>query len=243
MDFNGFTLEISEVSLLSFNRPKANIFSTAVLNDFVRALEMLAQAKSVSVLVITGTGNTFMAGGDISEMANFGEREAAAFSTLFHRAMDLVEKFPCPVIAGVNGFALGGGCELVLACDLAIASEVAVFGSPEINIGVIPGAGGTKRLTERIGKLRAKELVFSGRKVYANEAFAIGLINKVVSKDSFQSEVMNMAKTLASKPIQCLKAAKELINTTSHEHEIKLFSRMFTYEDQKALMNKFLEKK
>lgn len=239
--FNGFKTEISEITLLTFNNPKVNIFSTALLNDFIAALETL-RASKVKVLVITGEGNTFMAGADIKEMSAFTPRQAAGFARLFHKAMDLLENFPVPVIAGVNGFALGGGCELILASDIVIASEVAVFGQPEINLGIIPGAGGTQRLPRRIGALRSKELIFTGRKVSGQEALSIGLINKVVPRDSLLKEVMELAKVIASKPLQCLEASKALINSGSTGKEIEAFSSMFTYEDQKRLMRDFLKK-
>ncbi len=239
--FNGFKTEINEITLLTFNNQKVNIFSTGVLNDFIAALETL-RASKVKVLVITGEGNTFMAGADIKEMSAFTPQEAAAFARLFHKAMDLLENFPAPVIAGVNGFALGGGCELILASDIVIASEAAVFGQPEINLGIIPGAGGTQRLPRRIGALRSKELIFTGRKVSAQEALSIGLINKAVPGDALLKEVMDLAKVVASKPLQCLEASKALINSGSMGKEIEAFSSMFSYEDQKRLMKDFLEK-
>lgn len=240
--YNGFSLETGSVALLAFNNPKVNIFSTKVLKDFSAAIAHLRFEPDVRVLVIIGMGSTFMAGGDIKELAGFNPEQAAEFSRLFHKTMDQVEKFPRPVIAGVNGYALGGGCELTLACDIVIASESAVFGQPEINIGIIPGAGGTKRLERRVGRLRAKELIFTGRKVKAEEAFNLGLANKVVSRDKFAEEVMVLAKTLAQKPVQCLEAAKELINAGTQDEEIKLFSKMFSYDDHKILMNEFIGK-
>lgn len=240
--YHGFKTEIDEITLLIFNNPKVNLFSTAVLNGFIAALETFRSSK-VKVLVITGEGNTFMAGADIKEMSAFTPVQAAAFSRLFHRTMNLLENFPRPVIAGVNGFALGGGCELILASDIVIASEVAVFGQPEINLGIIPGAGGTQRLPRRIGVLKAKELIFTGRKVSAQEALSIGLINKVAPKDALLKEVMDLAKGIASKPLQCLEASKALIYSGSLEKEIEAFSSLFSYEDQKRLMRDFLAKR
>lgn len=237
--FNGFKTDTAEITLLSFNNPKVNLFSTRTLNDFIEALEFLLSSE-VKALVITGEGNTFMAGADIKEMSAFTPLQAAAFARLFHRAMNMLEGFPRPVIAAVNGFALGGGCELILACDIVIASEVAVFGQPEINLGIIPGAGGTQRLTRRIGIIRSKELIFTGRRVGAEEALSIGLINKVAPKDHLLKEAMDLAKVIASKPLQCLKASKYLINSGSLEKEIEEFSSMFSYKDQKRLMKDFL---
>ncbi|MEE9605278.1 MAG: enoyl-CoA hydratase/isomerase family protein, partial [Candidatus Scalindua sp.] len=190
INFNGFKLDIGNVSILTFNQPKVNIFSTEVLEDFIRALETLGQSRDIKVLVITGVGKTFLAGANIKEMATYSPDDAEKFSKLFHRAMNMVENFSRPVIATVNGFALGGGCELILACDLVVASDEAVFGQPEINLGIIPGAGGTQRLRDRIGKLKAKELIFTGRKISAGEALSIGLVNRVVSQDRLFDEAM-----------------------------------------------------
>jgi len=240
--FNGFKTEIDEITLLTFNNPKVNIFSTAVLNDFVRVIDAL-RSSLVKVLVITGEGDTFMAGADIKEMSEFNPQEAQNFARLFHKAMNTLEGFPRPVIAGVNGFALGGGCELILVCDVVIASEVAVFGQPEVNLGIIPGGGGTQRLARRIGKPKAKELIFTGRRVGAQEALSIGLINKVVAKDRLLEEVISIARTILSKPRQCIEMSKSLIDYGSLEKEIEGFSSMFSYEDQKRLMRGFLNKK
>jgi enoyl-CoA hydratase len=241
-NFNGFKLNIGKVSILTFNQPKVNIFSTEILEDFIRALETLGQSRDVKVLVITGEGKTFIAGANIKEMAAYSPDDAEKFSKLFHRALNMVENFSRPVIAAVNGFALGGGCELVLACDLVVASDEAVFGQPEIDLGIIPGAGGTQTLRDRIGKLKAKELIFTGRKVSADEALSIGLVNRVVSHDKLFGEAMTFAGDIASKPLHCLEAAKDLINSGSMDKEIEEFSKMFSIEDQKRLMNKFIKK-
>ncbi|MBI5407133.1 MAG: enoyl-CoA hydratase/isomerase family protein [Nitrospirae bacterium] len=240
--YNGFKIEVNEITLLTFNNPKVNLFSTPLLNDFIAALEAIRTSK-VKVVVITGEGNTFMAGADIREMSEFTPGQATDFSRLFHAALNSVEEFPLPVIAGVNGFALGGGCELMLVCDIVIASESAVFGQPEVNLGIIPGAGGTQRLAVRIGKMRAKELIFTGRRVNAQEALTIGLINKIVPKDELMREVMSLAETIASKPLQCLEASKSLINSGSLEKEIETFGLLFSCEDQKRLMRDFLDRK
>jgi enoyl-CoA hydratase len=227
INFNGFKLDIGNVSILTFNQPKVNIFSTEVLEDFIRALETLGQSRDIKVLVITGEGKTFIAGANIKEMATYSPDDAEKFSKLFHRAMNMVENFSRPVIATVNGFALGGGCELILACDLVVASDEAVFGQPEINLGIIPGAGGTQRLRDRIGKLKAKELIFTGRKISAGEALSIGLVNRVVSQDRLFDEAMTLARD---------------INSGSMDKEIEEFSKMFSTDDQKKLMNKFIKK-
>ncbi|MBI5559840.1 MAG: enoyl-CoA hydratase/isomerase family protein [Deltaproteobacteria bacterium] len=238
--YSGFKLERGEISTLTFNRT-INVFSSAVLESFIEAVSALAE--NTKVLVITAEGVTFMAGADIKEMSSFTPDKAREFAVLFHRAMDTVEGFPGPVIAGVNGFALGGGCELVLASDIVIASGSSVFGQPEINLGIIPGGGGTWRLKRRVGSLRAKELILTGRRVGAEEALGMGLVNKVVTRDKLMEEVASLAKALAGKPIQCLEAAKRLINSGSPDKEIEAFSMLFSYDDRERLMRDFLKKK
>lgn len=242
IDYNGFKLEIDVVSCLTFNQPKISIFSTSVLVDFVKAFEVLNKSDIVKVVVISSEGKNFLAGANIKEMSLFTEEDADKFSKLFHEAMNHVENLPKPVIAAVNGFALGGGCELILACDMVIASETAVFGQPEINLGVIPGAGGTQRLPKRVGHLIAKELILTGRNVHSLEALTIGLINKVVPIDKHFVEAMELANVIASKPMQCIKTVKSLIDKGSLEQEIGEFRKMFSFEEQKELMNKFVNK-
>ncbi|MBI5468301.1 MAG: enoyl-CoA hydratase/isomerase family protein [Deltaproteobacteria bacterium] len=242
--FNGFKAEIGDISVITFNGAKVNVLSTAVLNDLISVLEILGSSpKKVKVLVVTGEGATFVAGADIKEMSAFGPEAALDFAKLIHKALDTLEGFSRPTIAAVNGFALGGGCELALSCDLAIASEAAQFGQPEINIGVLPGAGGTQRLPKRIGRLKAKELIFTGRRVGAEEALTLGLVNRIVPKDRLMEEVMGLAALIASKPAQCLEAAKSLIDSGSMEKEVEEFSKLFSYDDQKRLMREFLERK
>lgn len=237
-----FRLEAGEVSIITFSGPGANILSTAALVRLIDAMDSL-NAGEVKAVVITAEGPTFIAGADIKEMSVFSRKDAAAFAALFHRAMDIIEGFPCPVIAAVNGFALGGGMELTLACDMVIASEAAVFGQPEINLGIIPGGGATQRLPRRVGGLKAKEMIFTGQRINAAEALAAGLVNKVVAKDKLMDEAMAVARAIASKPVHCLAAAKSLINSGTPGEEIDAFSRMFSHGDQQRLMNEFLSKK
>ncbi|MDO8427231.1 MAG: enoyl-CoA hydratase/isomerase family protein [Deltaproteobacteria bacterium] len=243
MDFSGFKIEEAPVARLTFNNPRANILSTPVLNGLVKAFEILNSGKGIKVLAVTGTGNTFCAGADIKEMSGFGPDEAMRFARLIHKVMGLFENFPRPVIAGVNGFALGGGLELALSCDLIMASDKAVFGAPEVNLGILPGAGGTQRMTRVLGRLKAKELIFTGRKVSAEEALSLGLINRIVPAERLDQEMMHLAHFLALKPAQCLEAIKKLINSGSFEKEMELFSSMFSYDDRKRLMGEFLKKK
>ena len=226
---------------MTFNQPKVNLLSTPVLEDLSKALRGLARDDS-RVLLITGEGKTFVAGADIKEMADFTRREAKRFSCFFQTVLADVERLPKPVVVAVNGYALGGGCELVLACDLAIASEEAVFGQPEVLLGIVPGAGGTQRLPQRVGRLRAKELIFTGRKITAAEALSMGLVNRVAAKEKLMDEALGLAETLASNPPKALKAAKALINSSSYEKEAEFFSRLFGTEEQRALMKRFLER-
>ncbi|MBI4345121.1 MAG: enoyl-CoA hydratase/isomerase family protein [Euryarchaeota archaeon] len=242
MEYTGFRLERKgTIALLTFNQPKVNLFSTPVLRDLSKALRGLARDDS-RVLLITGEGKTFVAGADIKEMADFTTREAKRFSLLFQKVLAGLEGLPKPVAAAVNGHALGGGCELVLACDLAIASEDAVFGQPEVLLGIVPGAGGTQRLPQRVGRLRAKELILTGRKITAAEALSMGLVNRVVPRERLMEEAMALAKTLASNPPKALKAAKALIDSGSYRKEAESFSRLFGTEEQRALMKRFLER-
>ncbi len=241
-DYQGFRLEIDEVSTITFNSPGVNILSTPVLNDLVSALKTLESMKALRVLVIANTGKTFLAGADIKEMSAFGQGEARKFSRLFHKMVSLIETLPVPVIASVNGFCLGGGLELILACDFVIASKSSVIGAPEINLGIVPGAGGTQRLPARIGNLRAKELIFTAKRLYADEAVGIGLINKAVAAEALSSEADSLARLLAGKPAQALRAAKRLVNSGSFTKETAEWARLFSYEDPKMLMGEFLKK-
>ncbi len=241
IDYNGFNLDIDLIARFTFNQPKISVFSTAVLNDFIKAFETLKSIETVKVVIITSEGKHFLAGANIKEMYDFTEDDAEKFSRLFHRAMNSVENFPKPVIAAVNGYALGGGCELILACDLVVASDTAVFGQPEINLGIIPGAGGTQRLPARVGNLMAKEMILTGRNVFASEALSIGLVNKVVPHQELLNEVMALAKDISLKPEDCVERAKALIDKGSMEDEIVEFSKLFLTGEHKKLMSKFVK--
>lgn len=235
-----FGVALGEVAVITFNRP-VNILSSGVLRDLIITLDALRE--SAKVLVFFGEGATFVAGADIREMSGFGVEEARSFARLIHSAFNAIEAFASPVIAGVNGFALGGGCELALACDIVIASESAVFGMPEINLGIVPGGGGTKRLADRIGKIKAKELILTGRRVSADEALRIGLVNKVVPKDRLKEEVLSLAGSIAAKPVQCARATKRLVEAGSFEEEMSVWASLFSFDERLRLMTEFLERK
>ncbi len=242
IDYQGFKLEVDEISTLTFNSPGVNILSTPVLNGLVRALKNLEATKGLRVLVIANEGKTFLAGADIKEMSSFKQAEARKFSRLFHRVASLIVALPVPVIASVNGFCLGGGLELILACDFVIASKSSYIGAPEIDLGIVPGAGGTQRLPARIGKLRAKELILTGKRLNADSAARIGLINKAVASGTLGAEVDKLAGLLAGKPPQAIKAAKRLINKGTLTRETTEWSRLFSYGDPGRLMEEFLRK-
>jgi enoyl-CoA hydratase len=214
-------------------------------------LDAIAGDEKISVLVLTGAGDkAFVAGADIRELATFNALQAKAFAKKGHRAIGKLQSFPIPVIAAVNGFALGGGSEIALACDFIYASENATFGLPEITLGLIPGFGGTQRLPRLIGKNKAKELIFTGRMVPAVEAEKIGIVNKVCPADSLMEEVLKTAIVIASKGRVSLRAAKEAINsgmdvdlTSACNIEMDAFALCMASEDAKEGTAAFLEKR
>ena len=236
-------------ALIRLNRPAVlNAISLQLLTDLVTALEESDADDAVKCMIITGDARAFAAGADIREMA-----EASATEMLARDQFALWEKIrriSKPVIAAVGGFALGGGCELAMACDMIIASETARFGQPEITIGVIPGAGGTQRLTRAVGKAKAMEMVLTGRMITADEALRWGLINKVVPAESLLSEARAWATGIASSPPLAIRLAKEAVlksfDTTIEgglAFERKNFYLLFASEDQKEGMRSFLEKR
>ncbi len=237
------------VGVLQLNRPEAlNALSPDLMAELVDALEAFEQDPAIGCLVITGNERAFAAGADIKRMA-----EASAMDMLIQDQLarwDRIRKLKKPVIAAVNGFCLGGGCELAMMCDMIIAGETARFGQPEIGIGVIPGAGGTQRLTRAVGKAKAMELILTGRQFSAQEALEMGLINKVVMPELCLEEAQALAKTIATKPAMAVRLGKEAIlkafDTTIElglDYERKLFYLLFASEDQKEGMKAFMEKR
>jgi enoyl-CoA hydratase len=203
------------------------------------------------VLVVTGAGEkAFVAGADISEMSGMRLEEARSFARSGHVTLDAIEQLPVPVIAAVNGFALGGGCEIALACDFIYAAENAKFGQPEVKLGVIPGFGGTQRLLRRVGVAMAKEIVFTGRTLSAQEALAIGLVNKVVPQAELMSAVRTTAAMIAEMGPLAVAEAKKVIREgegrllkDANTMEIEGFAGLFETADQKEGMTAFLEKR
>jgi len=240
------------IATITFNRPEVlNALNEASLKEFSHALDNIASAKDIRVLILTGAGEkSFVAGADITEFLKFNVLKAKIFSETGHGLLNKLQELPIPVIAAVNGFALGGGCEVVIACDFIYASENAMFGLPEINLGIIPGFGGTQRLPRLIGKNRAKEMIFTGKMIPAAEAQAMGLVNKVFAQDQLMDEVMKVAKAIGSKGKVALRAAKQAINggmdmdlKTGCHIEIDAFAVCLASPDAKEGTMAFLEKR
>ena len=237
------------VGIIQLNRPDAlNALSPDLMTELVEALEAFDADDGIGCMVLTGGPKVFAAGADIKRMA---EASAVDMLTMDQLARwDRIRKLHKPVVAAINGYALGGGCELSMMCDIIIAGEDAKFGQPEISIGVIPGAGGTQRLTRAVGKAKAMELILTGRMFSAHEALEMGLINKVVPSELTIEEAKQMAKTIAEKPAIAVRLAKEAIlkafDTTMEgglDYERKLFYLLFASADQKEGMKAFMEKR
>jgi enoyl-CoA hydratase len=252
MEFENIIFKKEEnIGILTINRPKAlNALNSKVLDELDKAIDMVKEDEDIFVLIITGEGRAFVAGADIAEMKDLSVLEARQFSNKgisVFRKIELMEK---PVIAAVNGFALGGGCELSMCCDIRIASEKAKFGQPEVGLGITPGFGGTQRLARIIGMGRAKELILTTDMIDANEAYRIGLVNKVVPSESLMDEACALAKKIISKGQIAVRYAKTAINRgietdleTGLAIEMDLFGLCFATEDQKEGMSAFLEKR
>ncbi len=240
------------VALLTLNRPKAlNALNSQTLQELEQALRQVAQDGSLRALILTGAGEkAFVAGADISEMAAFTPEQARDFATTGHRVLALLEGLPIATVAAVNGFALGGGCELALACDLIYASEKARFGLPEVGLAVIPGFGGTQRLTRLVGKVRAKELIFTGDMVDAAKAREVGLCLDVLPADKLLEHCKGVAKKIASRGPLAIAQAKRAVEfgadadlRAASELERQAFALLFGSEDQREGMKAFLEKR
>ena len=239
------------VAIITINRPdKRNALNIKTREEGAAALEELRADDSVRVVVITGAGDkAFIAGADIAEFAGrtaVTQRDVMTGQSLF----TAIDSFPKPVIAMVNGYCLGGGCELAMACDLRIASERASFGQPEINLGIIPGGGGTQRLTHLVGEGKAMELILTGEIINAQAAHAIGLVNTVVPHEELEAKTMEIANRIAEKSPIALRLAKEAVKTAARSsldeglrREIDLFALCFSSEDKDEGVKAFLEKR
>jgi enoyl-CoA hydratase len=243
----------SGVVELTLNRPEAlNALNLATLIALKEKLQALSVDDTVRVIVLRGAGEkAFVAGADIREMQSMGRTDAAQFSRLGHAVCLLLETMPKVTIAAVHGFALGGGTELALACDFILASEKAQFGLPEVGLGVIPGFGGTIRLSRVVGTPRAKELVFSGERIKAEEACSLGLVRRVLPQEGFFEQVLAFATKIALNSLPAVAAAKSLLNEFEEsvgihpkvDAEIHRFSGLFGAPDQKEGMSAFVEKR
>jgi enoyl-CoA hydratase len=253
MNYNNILFSVEgNVAIIKFNRPQAlNAINPDLLTDVNAALDEIIRNPAVKVLVFTGEGDkAFVAGADIKHMVNLTPLQAREFGRVGQDLLFRIEQFPMPVIACVNGFALGGGCEIAMACDFIYASEKARFGQPEINLGVIPGFGGTQRLSRRVGNSIAKELCMTGNMIKADEAKNIGLVNKVFPAETLWEETMKTATLIASKGRTSLKGIKDCIDRGSDmdlingcRMESDAFGLIFTSPDQKEGMTAFLEKR
>ena len=253
MSYKNILFSLEEgVATISFNRPKAmNAMNSETMEELYNAALACEKDDNVRAVILTGAGEkAFVAGADISQMKDMRSSEILAFMELGHETMRLIETMTKPSIAAVNGYALGGGTEITMACDMRFASEKAVFGQPEILLGIIPGWGGTQRLARLIGMGRAKELILGGDQINAQRAYEIGLVNRVYPHDALMEETKKFAKKLASLGGFALKEAKHAINygydisiDSANRLEMQCIAQCFSTDDQKEGMNAFLEKR
>lgn len=239
------------VATITINRPKAlNALSTQVLTELNEALDEIMKNTEIYALIITGAGDkSFIAGADIAEMKDKNVEEAAVYGRFGNAVFRKIETLPIPVIAAVNGFALGGGCELAMSCDIRLASETAMFGQPEVGLGITPGFGGTQRLARLVNVGIAKEMIFTGRNIKASRAAEIGLVNKVVPAEELLPAAIKMANMIANNAPIAVAKSKKAMNEglqvdmdAAMEVEVDAFSTCFACEDQTYGMTCFLER-
>ena len=240
------------VQILRVHRPEAlNALNSNVLEALDKALDAI-DLDQVRTLIITGTGEkAFVAGADIAQMKDLGEEEARAYASLGHKVMRKIETLPIPVIAAINGYALGGGNELAMSCDIRYASENAVFGQPEVGLGITPGFGGTQRLARLIGsRSKANEIILSARNIEADEALRIGLVSAVFPPEELMPQALKLAERIAKNAPIAVRASKRVLQEGLDDsleeglkEEVKAFSHCFTTQDQKEGMSAFLEKR
>lgn len=253
MEYKNVMLSVEgEIGILTVNRPKAlNALNIETLQDIQMGIREVKENPGLRVLILTGAGEkAFVAGADISEMRGMSPIEAVNFSKMGHQTLNMIQDLDRPVIAAVNGFALGGGTEIAIACDFIYASENARFGQPEVTLGIFPGFGGTQRLPRLIGKGRAKELILTGKMITAQEAFQMGIVNRVFPQGSLMEETKKVAAQIAANGTVAVRLAKMLVDSGFNmdlaeacAFESYAFGIGFATEDQKEGMAAFLEKR
>lgn len=250
MPYKTITLQVEDgIATICLNRPQAhNALCSALNTELEDALHSLIRIPTVRTLIMTGGEKVFAAGADIKEMLAATPLEARETSRIGHRINTMLEELPFPVIAAICGLALGGGCELALACDFRVMGEHAKLGLPEVNLGILPGAGGTQRLTRLLGAAKAKEMVLLGRQISAAEALSLGLATAVVPDDQVHAKAADIAAELAKKPASAVMLAKQAINSgedyglaAGKVFESILFGMAFSSQDQLEGMSAFLE--
>lgn len=251
MEYKNIVVEREgEIGIIFLNRPDAlNALNSDMVKELINALDSFNEDKSIRCVIITGNERAFSAGADIKEMINMNAVDMA-MTEHFFPLWDKIGNYPKPVIAAVSGFVLGGGLELAMSCDIIVSSETAQFGQPEINIGVMPGGGGTQRLTRAVGKYKAMEMILTGKRINAEEALSYGLVNKVVPKELYLEEAKKIAKEICSKSPVAVKLAKLSVNKALEvglkdglDFERELFYLLFSSEDKKEGMEAFIEKR
>jgi enoyl-CoA hydratase len=242
----------NEIMVIAVSREEAlNALNAQVYQELAEAFLAMAADDKIGAVILTGAGNrAFIAGADISEMVNYSLLEARRFSLLANKSQKAITQFPKPTIAAINGYAFGGGLELAMCCDLRIASERAKLGQPEINLGIIPGAGATQRLSRIVGVGRAKEMLFTGKPISAERAYEIGLVNRVVPHEQLMDEACKMAGMICQKPRTALALMKSAVDVGQDmdldkalKIEVELFAECFCTRDAKEGLAAFLEKR
>jgi len=251
MEYKNIVLQKEDkVAVLTISRPKAlNALNSETLKELNLAIDEVAKDDEIYALILTGEGKAFVAGADIAEMKELDVIGGRKFGKLGNEVFRKLETLEKPVIAAVNGFALGGGCELSMACDIRIASSKAKFGQPEVGLGITPGFGGTQRLPRLVGLGNAKELIYTAKIINAEEALRIGLVNKVVEPENLMTEAKTLANTIAGQAPIAVSLCKAAINTgiqldidSALSYESEIFGECFSTEDQKSGMTAFIER-
>ena len=252
MNYKNIDFEVRDrIAFVTLSRPEAmNALNTETLDELTDVFSRINSDDEIGVAILTGAGKAFVAGADIAQMSKLSTIEGRAYMIKGQRVMSLIENADKPVIAAINGFALGGGCELAMACDIRLASEKAKFGQPEVNLGIIPGFGGTQRLPRLVGKGMAKYITLSAEIIDANEALRIGLVERVYPMEKLMEEAEKLANVIVSKSPFAVQMAKGAINrglemdlSSGVAFEAEVSAVVFGYDDRTEGMNAFLEKR